>query len=567
MNPRIPLATGALLLWQGACAAQDLPDWRLPDLRPSTVLWTSCSSGLVRESAILRLGDRLQCGTMGVPVDHRHPDDGIIEVGLVRVTASDPAHRQGAIFFNPGGPGQTPMNSLPSLAQYWNNAYGDHPVHGSKKRLAEHFDLVAVVPRGLHGGTPFLCTSDTEATDFHDIVADRSPENIRAMDGFMRATATACRANPLYPFINTEQTVYDMEVARRALGEPKLHYLGYSYGAWLGSWYAASFPEHVGRMVLDSSMDWTADWDTNIARSKAASQDRFDRLVGRPAANDHAHYGLGRDLASVIARIGELVVPVRQAWGGFWKSPENLIGALAVSDWLRAEPDMSLETLTARMQAHRFHRDDATNATVRDDAIRYAWRLFPATHRPEPFRFDAVSSLFSAVMCNDMPYGDDVAHHQARIATLAQTLPATNGRGLEYHCVFWGGSHAMRPPLSRIAAAGDILMVHASLDLVTPLENATAVLASTTMTHLLVAEGIDDHGVFGFTDSTCVEDTVGRYLLTGILPAGREYHCRATPAVQGGPDDGFARPGDAVALRSELSGLRSPFAPRMGNRP
>jgi len=567
MNLQLPLATGVLLLWHSACAAQDVPDWRLPDLRASTVIWTACPSGLVRESAIRRLGDRLRCGTMGVPVDHHHPDDGIIEVGLVRVTASDPTHRQGAIFFNPGGPGETPMNILPSLAQYWDNAYGDHPVHGSKKRLAEQFDLVAVVPRGLQGGTPFLCTSDTEATDFHDIVADRSPENIQAMDDYMRATAAACRANPLYRFINTEQTVYDMEVARRALGEPKLHYLGYSYGAWLGSWYAASFPEHVGRMVLDSGMDWTADWDTNITRSKIASQHRFDRLVGHPAANDNTRYGLGTDLTSVVARIGELAVPVRQAWAGFWKTPENLLGALVVSDWMRADPDISLETLTARMQAHRFHRDDATNIAVRDDAIRYAWRLFPVSHQPEPFRFDAISSVFSAVMCNDMPYGGDAAHHQARIATLAETLPATNGRGLEYHCVFWGGSHAMRPPLSRVGAAGDILMVHASLDPVTPLQNGTSVLANTSRTRLLVAEGIDDHGVFGFTDSACVENTVGRYLLTGILPAGREYHCAATPAVHGGPDSGFSRPGDVATLRSELSGLRSPFAPRTGDRP
>lgn len=567
MKPRLFLATGALLVWHGACAAQSAPDWRLPDLRSSAIIWTSCPSGFVRESAMLRLGDRLHCGTMGVPVDHHHPDDGIIEVGLVRVTASDPTRRQGALFFNPGGPGQTPMNILPSLAQYWDDAYGDHPVHGSKKRLAEQFDLIAVVPRGLNGGTPFLCTSDAEATDFHDIVADRSPENIQAMDDYMRATAAACLANPLYPFINTEQTVYDMEVARRALGEPKLHFLGFSYGAWLGSWYAASFPEHVGRMVLDSGMDWTADWDTNITRSKIASQHRFDRLVGQPAANDNQRYGLGTNLMSVVARIGELAVPVRQAWGGFWKSPENLLGALAVSDWLRATPDMSLETLIARMQAHPFHRDHATNLAIRDEAIRYAWRLFPVSYQPEPFRFDTMSSVFSAVMCNDMPGSGDAAYHQARIATLAETLPATNGRGLEYHCAFWGGPHANRPPLSRVGGAGDILMVHASLDPVTPLQNGASVLASTTHTRLLVAEGIDDHGVFGFTDSACVEDTVGRYLLTGILPAGREYHCAATPATHGGPDGGFAHPGNAATLRSELSGLRSPFAPRTGDRP
>ena len=125
----------------------------------------------------------------------------------------------------------------------------------------------------------------------------------------------------------------------------------------------------------------------------------------------------------------------------------------------------------------------------------------------------------------------------------------------------------MRPPLSRIAAAGDILMVHASLDPVTPLLNATAVFARTTMTRLLVAEGIADHGVFGFTDSACVEDTVGRYLLTGVLPAGRQYHCAATAAEHDGPGPGFAHDAHVATLRSELAGMRSPFAPRKGASP
>ena len=566
MKKRAALIPCAMLLWHGPCPAQDAPDWRLPDLRPATIEWSVCSSSLVMESA-LQLGGRLRCGTMSVPMDHHHPEAGSIDVGLVRVTASDPARRQGAIFFNPGGPGETPMRYLPVLAQYWDDAYRDHPVHGTKKQLAERFDLIGVVPRGLAGGTRFTCSSENEATEHNDIVADPSPANVQVMESYMRAMASACREGPLHRFINTEQTAYDMEVARRALGESRLHYLGYSYGAWLGSWYAASFPEHVGRMVLDSSMDWTTDWDTNVTRSKAASQARFDRLVGEPAANHPGRYRLGADVATVVAQIDRLAFPVRQAWGGFWKTPENLLGALTVSGWMRAEPDITLESLVARMQARRFHADDATDAAVRGDLVRYAWRLFPGTQQARPLRLDAIDSVYAAVMCNDMPYPGDTTHHQARIATLARRYPATNGLGLEYHCVFWEGSQATRPPLSRISAAGDILMVHASLDPMTPLQNATAVLESTPTARLLVAEGIADHGVFGFTDSECIEDTVGRYLLTGILPAGREHRCAAVPAAHGGPGRGFTRPGHVADLRAKLSGLRSSFVRLGGTRP
>ena len=34
-------------------------------------------------------------------------------------------------------------------------------------------------------------------------------------------------------------------------GDERLNYIGYSYGTWLGTWYASLFPERVGRMLLD----------------------------------------------------------------------------------------------------------------------------------------------------------------------------------------------------------------------------------------------------------------------------------------------------------------------------
>lgn len=559
MKKRSILATCSAMLWHGVGSAQEAPDWRLPELRSTTIAWSPCSTALVQQGA-LRLGDRLRCGVLTVPMDHHHPRAGNIQIAVVRVTASDPARRRGAIFFNPGGPGDTPMRYLPSLAQYWGDAYEAHPVHGTKKELAERFDLVGVVPRGLNGGTHFLCTSDTPTTDYNDIAADSTAANIQAMDRYMRETASACTANPLHRFIDTEQTAYDMEVVRRSLGEPRLNYLGYSYGAWLGSWYAAAFPESVGRMVLDSGMDWTADWDTNVTRSKIASQARFDRLVAEPAVNQRARYRLGADVATVVAHIDRLGFRVRQAWSGLWARPENLLSALTVSDWLRAEPGMGIQALLTRMQTHRFHRDATVDAAIREDSVHVAWRLYPGPYQPERFRLNDLDSVFSAIMCNDMPYPGDADHHKAKIAEMGRNLPAADGRGLQYHCAYWEGSHAVRPPLSRLAAAGSILMVHAALDPVTPLENALAAFEHTPTTHLIIADGIDEHGVFGFTDSACVEDTVGRYLLTGILPAGRQQHCEASPAAHGRSGQAFAYPGHAAAMREELAGMRAAFA-------
>lgn len=559
MKQRMCMAALAGLVWHGTVAASDAPDWNLPVVRTSPIVWSVCQTPFVTEKALL-LGDRLRCGRLSVPRDHHDPDAGHIEVAVIRVSASQPSRRRGAIFFNPGGPGISPVRSVPTLAQYWDGAYADHPVHGTKKQLAEQFDLIGVVPRGLDGGTRFECVSDSLVTDHNDIIADSSAANVQAMDRFMRATASACRSDPLYRFINTEQTVYDMEAVRLSLGEPSLNFYGISYGTWLGSWYAAAFPEHVGRMVLDSNMDWTADFDTNLVRLKSAYQEHFDRTVAGPAANDRFRYGLGADVSAVTAQLGHLHYGVRHALGGAWRAPEDLLAALAVSDWLRDTPDMSLSALVGRAMSYRFHTNEAVNAIARRAALRHSWRFLPVTRQPEPFALSESDAIYSAVMCNDTPYAGDAAHHQAKIAALAEAHPAADGRGLQYHCVYWDGPHATRPPLSRMAAAGDVLMVQAEYDPITPLQSAVAGFQRVPTTHLIVADGLSGHGVFGFTDSACVEDAVGRYLLRGSLPMPRMSHCGTPAASDAGTLSAFVDPQRASELRAELSSLRSTFA-------
>lgn len=51
--------------------------------------------------------------------------------------------------------------------------------------------------------------------------------------------------------VSTVDAAKDMDILRAALGEAKLHYLGKSYGTFLGSTYAGLFPAKVGRFVLD----------------------------------------------------------------------------------------------------------------------------------------------------------------------------------------------------------------------------------------------------------------------------------------------------------------------------
>ena len=276
------------------------------------IQWSACDPEFVA-GEFPALGDRLQCGTMRAPLDHQRSDLGDLEVGLVRVRAEKPDERQGVLFFNPGGPGGSPAAVVPAFAELWGMASPDDPLNGTKKALIEQFDLVGVIPRGLPGGTQFQCRSREILRPYNDITDDRSLANLRLMASAAAMQARACRQSPIFRFINTEQTAYDMELARRALGEATLNYYGLSYGTWLGAWYGAMFPEHVGRLFLDANVDWTDGFDAAFLARPPERQRHFEQFVTGAAAARPDIYGLGTDSSAIASRFAQLPPRLRSA--------------------------------------------------------------------------------------------------------------------------------------------------------------------------------------------------------------------------------------------------------------
>ena len=67
--------------------------------------------------------------------------------------------------------------------------------------------------------------------------------------------ACAAHAGPLLAHDSTADIARDMDLLRRAVGDPTLNYLGISYGTYLGATYANLFPDKVRAMVLDGNVD------------------------------------------------------------------------------------------------------------------------------------------------------------------------------------------------------------------------------------------------------------------------------------------------------------------------
>jgi hypothetical protein len=135
-----------------------------------------------------------------------------------------------------------------------------------------------------------------------------------------------------------------------------------------------------------------------------------------------------------------------------------------------------------------------------------------------------------AVICNDVPFGYDVAAWVSLQDELAGLYPLQGGLITGSPCLFWGPPTVTRPPLSAASVAGPILFTQTELDPQTPLEGARASLAAMPTASMVQVDGGWNHGVMVPSGNPCVDVPVGRYLLDGTPPPLRDTHCAHAPA-------------------------------------
>ncbi|WP_052844028.1 alpha/beta fold hydrolase [Corynebacterium uterequi] len=244
---------------------------------PTSVVWEECPPQVTEPTA--------ECGRVEVPLDHARPDGEKISVGFLRVPASDPAQRRGALFGNPGGPGGDAYSF-----------FGNDSTFHFPAELRAEWDLIAVQPRGLAGSTPVDCT-----------VPPADAEAIAARGDGALAKATCDHQHPgLTDVLTTSQTADDWESVRRALGEDTISLLGLSYGTYLASVYASRYPEHTGRVVLDSAMAPSTAWSQLFVEQRRGYAYAIEDMFAFFADNDD-RYGLGTTPLAAFQRWSDVV--------------------------------------------------------------------------------------------------------------------------------------------------------------------------------------------------------------------------------------------------------------------
>lgn len=194
-------------------------------------------------------GTGLECTTVKLPLDYDKPKGAKTEVALLRVKARDRKRRIGSLFVNPGGPGGSSVEIAAAASQLFGN------------NILDRFDVVGMDPRGTNFSQQVKCFSSARTqTPVLTKLAVAFPvtaaqEKVYVAGSKQLGKACSTKGRPLSASMSTAEVARDMDVIRRAVGDKKLTYLGFSYGTYLGQVYANMFPDRVRALAIDGVLD------------------------------------------------------------------------------------------------------------------------------------------------------------------------------------------------------------------------------------------------------------------------------------------------------------------------
>ncbi|HZX06330.1 alpha/beta hydrolase [Kribbella sp.] len=189
-----------------------------------------------------------QCASVRVPTDYDNPYGPTTKIALTRLPATDPAHKIGTLFTNPGGPGGPGVLFVHQDAQR---------IYTPEVRA--RFDILGFDPRGVGQSDPTTCyltraDEDKALANFAPFPVGAKEQRQAIVDAAKLAAACQATSPDRLAHFSTANVARDMDLLRQAVGDDKLSYVGYSYGTYLGATYAKLFPNKVRALVLDGTL-------------------------------------------------------------------------------------------------------------------------------------------------------------------------------------------------------------------------------------------------------------------------------------------------------------------------
>ncbi|MBW8796718.1 MAG: alpha/beta fold hydrolase [Streptomyces sp.] len=446
-----------------------------------------------------------QCATMKAPLDYAEPGAGDVRLAVARKKATGKAKPLGSLLVNPGGPGGSAVDYLQQYAGI-----------GYPAEVRARYDMVAVDPRGVARSEPVECLDGPQMDTFTetDMTPDDQRETDRLVEEF-KTFAEACgkHSAQLLRHVSTVDSARDMDILRAVLGDPKLNYVGASYGTFLGATYAGLFPSRVGRMVLDGAMNpslsarelnlqQTAGFETAFQSFARDCAKRTDCPLG---AKGSTPTQIADDLRTFFQKLDAHPVPTGDPDG------RKLTESLATTGVIAAMYD----------QAEWEQLRDALRTAMKDNDGAGLLALSDSYYeRDSDGRYSNLMFANAAVNCLDLPPAFTSPEGVDKALPEFEKASPVFGPNLAWaslNCAYWPVRATGEP--HRIAAKGaaPIVVVGTTRDPATPYPWARSLAAQLSSGRLLTYVG-DGHTAYG-RGSACIDTAIDTYLLDGTPPA------------------------------------------------
>ncbi|HEY5457520.1 MAG TPA: alpha/beta hydrolase [Acidothermaceae bacterium] len=434
--------------------------------------------------------------TMQVPLNWADVTSKKISITVLRIRSASQKDRIGSLVINPGGPGGSGIEAALSLA-----------VDELPQAILDRFDIVGFDPRGIGLSNPIQCITDKQKDAELNLPAD--PKTAAQWQAEIAdATKVAQECYTEYgsdlTYYSTAETARDMEALRAKLGDPKLTYLGYSYGTLIGAEYASAYPDKVRALVLDGAVDPTISSTDQDKTQAAGFQLAFSHFAASCTAKGSS-CKLGSDpqqyVLNLMAKAAAHPIPSGNSTDK--RTADDGAVLLGVISALYDEtqwPDL----ITALADANK---GDASGILSLDD--QYNERGADGT-------YSNLEDANAAIGCADATQRPTIAQAQALQPVWRATNPLFGGSAASSlgFCSLWKA-----PPDQPITVANKgaapILVIGTTGDPATPISGAQHLAALLGSGRLLVWQG-DGHTAYPKT--TCVTNDVNSYLINLTLP-------------------------------------------------
>ncbi len=490
-----------------------------------TVDWAPCSfDGTVKD--LYEGAPTTNCASITVPMDWENPDDHP-DITLAVAHSEATGESKGLLATNPGGPGGAGLTLSAALAI-------------SKPQLFSDYDLVGFDPRGFGDSTNVQCLIDVDELNAIPVVADyreRTTATHAVEIAEAKAYAEACSATEFSQFVNTQQTVYDLDFLRALLDADELNYIGYSYGTWLGTWYADTYPDRVGQFILDSNMNWVEDMRANEQADSKTFQRRRDQMLFPWLARHDAVWGLGDTAEAVEATYEQIRAKlVANTKAGLDTPPGYALDGDILNAIYTNSGFIDAGNLILAYQDVAFAEGDpdpdalATIAELGDTATRtpseaiHQARAAAASSEGEMVDLGALGMV---VRCNDTAYPSGDAAYLAEADSHTRKYSFIGYYNTIPPCAHW--PYQQHPRRIDLRESPTLLMIQGEGDPATGAEGALdSHRATRRQTVMVMVANEGQHGLYIGGPSPCVEDIADAFLFDDVVPDDMTL-CTTTP--------------------------------------